>query len=158
MIIDQINDLSFERAGQDSRRGSDDGALAPAVDIDRLRNDGAANAKEALRAWNCTSASVHLASVRKELGAYHRDAGGQFVESLLAQTGLLAMIGKAERDPAAIESIRRHGTAYRLPLARRPTRSVRGLRASARRRVRRSGHGGPAASMPRLHGQPPRYL
>jgi fumarate hydratase class I len=36
----------------------------------------------------------------------------KFVETLLAQTGLLAMIGKAERGPAAIESIRRHGAAY----------------------------------------------
>jgi len=36
----------------------------------------------------------------------------KFVELLLAQTGLLAMIGKAERGPEAIESIRRHGAAY----------------------------------------------
>lgn len=36
----------------------------------------------------------------------------KFVEPLLAQTGLLAMIGKAERGPAAIASIRRHGAAY----------------------------------------------
>ena len=28
------------------------------------------------------------------------------------RTGLLAMVGKAERGPAAIESIRRHGAAY----------------------------------------------
>jgi fumarate hydratase class I len=36
----------------------------------------------------------------------------KFVEQLLGQTGLLAMIGKAERGPAAIRSIRRHGAAY----------------------------------------------
>jgi len=36
----------------------------------------------------------------------------KFVETLLAQSGLLAMIGKAERGPEAIESIRRHGAAY----------------------------------------------
>ena len=36
----------------------------------------------------------------------------RFVEPLLARTGLLAMIGKAERGPQAIESIRRHGAAY----------------------------------------------
>lgn len=36
----------------------------------------------------------------------------QFVEPLLARTGLLAMIGKAERGPEAIASIRRHGGAY----------------------------------------------
>lgn len=36
----------------------------------------------------------------------------RFVEPLLAQTGLLAMIGKAERGPQATASIRRHGRAY----------------------------------------------
>lgn len=36
----------------------------------------------------------------------------KFVEPLLAATGLLAMIGKAERGPEAITAIRRHGAAY----------------------------------------------
>jgi fumarate hydratase, class I len=36
----------------------------------------------------------------------------RFVEPLMAQTGLLAMIGKAERGPEAIAAIRRHGGAY----------------------------------------------
>ena len=36
----------------------------------------------------------------------------KFVERLLAQTGLLAMIGKAERGLDAVQSIRRHGAAY----------------------------------------------
>jgi fumarate hydratase class I len=36
----------------------------------------------------------------------------KFVEPLLAQTGLLAMIGKAERGPDAVASIKRHGAAY----------------------------------------------
>jgi fumarate hydratase class I len=35
----------------------------------------------------------------------------KFVETLLARTGLLAMIGKAERGPDAIAAIRRHGAA-----------------------------------------------
>lgn len=35
-----------------------------------------------------------------------------FVEQLLSQTGLLAMIGKAERGPEAMASIRRHRAAY----------------------------------------------
>ncbi len=35
-----------------------------------------------------------------------------FTEQLLAQTGLIGMVGKAERGPAAIESIRRHGAVY----------------------------------------------
>ncbi|MCC7059050.1 MAG: fumarate hydratase [Burkholderiaceae bacterium] len=36
----------------------------------------------------------------------------KFTEMMLAQTGLLAMVGKAERGPAAIEAIRRHRAAY----------------------------------------------
>ena len=36
----------------------------------------------------------------------------KFTETMLGQTGLLAMIGKAERGPVAIEAIRRHRAAY----------------------------------------------
>lgn len=36
----------------------------------------------------------------------------KFTEMMLAQTGLIAMIGKAERGPIAIESIRKHQSAY----------------------------------------------
>jgi fumarate hydratase, class I len=36
----------------------------------------------------------------------------KFTELMLERTGLLAMVGKAERGPAAIEAIRRHGAAY----------------------------------------------
>lgn len=35
-----------------------------------------------------------------------------FTEMMLAQTGLIAMIGKAERGPVAIESIAKHQSAY----------------------------------------------
>jgi len=35
----------------------------------------------------------------------------KFTELMLAETGLLVMIGKAERGPAAVEAIRRHGAA-----------------------------------------------
>ncbi len=35
-----------------------------------------------------------------------------FTETMLAQTGLIAMIGKAERGPAAIDAIKRHKAAY----------------------------------------------
>ncbi len=35
-----------------------------------------------------------------------------FTEMMLAQTGLLAMVGKAERGPVAIEAIRKHQSAY----------------------------------------------
>lgn len=36
----------------------------------------------------------------------------KFTEMMLSQTGLLAMVGKAERGPVAIESIRQHRSAY----------------------------------------------
>ena len=35
-----------------------------------------------------------------------------FTEMMLSQTGLIAMIGKAERGPVAIEAIRKHKSAY----------------------------------------------
>ena len=36
----------------------------------------------------------------------------KFTEMMLAQTGLISMIGKSERGPVAIEAIRKHGSAY----------------------------------------------
>ncbi|MCK5770235.1 fumarate hydratase [Algiphilus sp.] len=36
----------------------------------------------------------------------------KFTETMLSQTGLIAMVGKAERGPQAIEAIRAHGSAY----------------------------------------------
>ncbi len=36
----------------------------------------------------------------------------KFTEQVLAETGLLGMVGKAERGPVAIEAIRKHGSAY----------------------------------------------
>ena len=36
----------------------------------------------------------------------------QFTETMLAETGLIAMVGKAERGPVAIESIKKHQAAY----------------------------------------------
>ncbi len=36
----------------------------------------------------------------------------KFTETMLAQTGLISMIGKSERGPVAIESIRKHKSAY----------------------------------------------
>src|SRR6185437_11999912 len=38
----------------------------------------------------------------------------KFTDTMLAKTGLAAMIGKAERGPAAIDAIRRHRAAYLL--------------------------------------------
>jgi fumarate hydratase class I len=36
----------------------------------------------------------------------------KFTEMMLSQTGLIAMIGKAERGPTAIEAIKKHSSAY----------------------------------------------
>jgi fumarate hydratase class I len=36
----------------------------------------------------------------------------KFTDMMLAKTGLLAMVGKAERGPVAIDAIRRHRSAY----------------------------------------------
>ena len=36
----------------------------------------------------------------------------KFLEPILSRTGLLVMVGKAERGPAAVETIARHGAAY----------------------------------------------
>jgi fumarate hydratase class I len=36
----------------------------------------------------------------------------KFTEQVLAQTGLMGMVGKAERGPVAIEAIRKHASAY----------------------------------------------
>jgi fumarate hydratase class I len=36
----------------------------------------------------------------------------KFTDAMLEKTGLLGMIGKAERGPQAIESIARHGAVY----------------------------------------------
>ncbi|MEP7070140.1 MAG: fumarate hydratase [Usitatibacter sp.] len=36
----------------------------------------------------------------------------KFVEPVLAQTGLIGMVGKSERGPLAIESIKKHGAVY----------------------------------------------
>ena len=36
----------------------------------------------------------------------------KFTEQVLAQTGLMGMVGKAERGPVAIEAIRKHQSAY----------------------------------------------
>jgi fumarate hydratase class I len=36
----------------------------------------------------------------------------KFTETMLAETGLIGMIGKAERGPVAIEAIKRHGAVY----------------------------------------------
>jgi fumarate hydratase class I len=41
----------------------------------------------------------------------------KFTEMMLAKTGLIAMVGKAERGPAAIEAIQKHKSAYLMAKA-----------------------------------------
>jgi fumarate hydratase class I len=36
----------------------------------------------------------------------------KFTETMLGRTGLIAMVGKAERGPAAIDAIKKHKAAY----------------------------------------------
>jgi len=58
----------------------------------------------------------------------------KFTDLMLERTGLLAMVGKAERGPAAIESIRRHGAAYLVAVggaAYLVSKAVRGARVVA---------------------------
>jgi fumarate hydratase class I len=54
-----------------------------------------------------------------------------FTEMMLAQTGLISMIGKAERGPVAIEAIRKHGSAYLMAVggsAYLVSKAIRGAR------------------------------
>ncbi|MCX7229533.1 MAG: fumarate hydratase [Burkholderiales bacterium] len=55
----------------------------------------------------------------------------KFTETMLAQTGLIAMVGKAERGPVAIESIRKHKRAYLMAVggaAYLVSKAIRGAR------------------------------
>src|SRR5690242_10741352 len=58
----------------------------------------------------------------------------KFTEALLANTGLLVMVGKAERGPVAIESIKRHKAAYLMAVggaAYLVSKAIRGARVVA---------------------------
>jgi fumarate hydratase class I len=58
----------------------------------------------------------------------------RFVEPMLAQAGLIGMIGKSERGPAAIESIRQHGAMYCIAVggaAYLVSKAIRGARVLA---------------------------
>ena len=55
----------------------------------------------------------------------------KFTEMMLARTGLIAMVGKAERGPTAIEAIRRHKSAYLMAVggaAYLVAKAIRGAR------------------------------
>jgi fumarate hydratase class I len=58
----------------------------------------------------------------------------KFTEMMLARTGLIGMIGKAERGPVAIEAIRRHRAAYLIAVggaAYLVSKAIRGARVIA---------------------------
>jgi fumarate hydratase, class I len=58
----------------------------------------------------------------------------KFTEMMLAQTGLIAMIGKAERGPVAIEAIKKHKSAYLMAVggaAYLVSKAIRGSRVLA---------------------------
>jgi len=58
----------------------------------------------------------------------------KFTEAMLAQTGLVAMVGKAERGPVAIEAIRKHRAAYLMAVggaAYLVAKAIRGSRVVA---------------------------
>ncbi|MEO8739767.1 MAG: fumarate hydratase [Casimicrobiaceae bacterium] len=58
----------------------------------------------------------------------------KFTDTMLARTGLIAMVGKAERGPVAIEAIRRHRAAYLMAVggaAYLVSRAIRGTRVLA---------------------------
>jgi len=55
----------------------------------------------------------------------------KFTETMLAQTGLIAMVGKAERGPTAIEAIKKHKSAYLMAVggaAYLVSKAIRGSR------------------------------
>jgi fumarate hydratase, class I len=66
----------------------------------------------------------------------------KFTEMMLAQTGLIGMVGKAERGPVAIESIKRHKAAYLMAVGGRRLPGVAGDPQGPRGRLRGPGHGG----------------
>lgn len=58
----------------------------------------------------------------------------KFTETMLAETGLIAMVGKAERGPAGIEAIARHKAAYLMAVggaAYLVARAIKGARVVA---------------------------
>ncbi|MBK6395974.1 MAG: fumarate hydratase [Betaproteobacteria bacterium] len=54
----------------------------------------------------------------------------KFTETMLARTGLVAMVGKAERGPVAIDAIRRHRAAYLMAVGGAAYLVAKAIRAS----------------------------
>jgi len=54
----------------------------------------------------------------------------KFTETMLGKTGLIAMVGKAERGPAAVEAIRKHKAAYLMAVGGAAYLVAKAIRAS----------------------------
>jgi fumarate hydratase class I len=54
----------------------------------------------------------------------------KFTEQMLAETGLIGMVGKAERGPTGIEAIRRHGAVYLMAVGGAAYLVAKAIRAS----------------------------
>ena len=65
----------------------------------------------------------------------------KFTDMMLAKTGLLGMIGKAERGPAGIEAIRKHKAVYLMAVGGAAYLVSKAITNVARGRLRRSRHG-----------------
>ena len=65
----------------------------------------------------------------------------KFTDMMLAKTGLLVMVGKAERGPVAIEAIRKHGAAYLMAVGGAAYLVSKAIKSFAHRRLRRPRHG-----------------
>ncbi len=55
----------------------------------------------------------------------------KFTEMMLAETGLIAMIGKAERGPTGIEAIKKHGSAYLMAVGGAAYLVSKGIKAAS---------------------------
>jgi fumarate hydratase class I len=54
----------------------------------------------------------------------------KFTEQVLAETGLIGMVGKAERGPAGIEAIKKHGAVYLMAVGGAAYLVARAIRSS----------------------------
>ena len=66
----------------------------------------------------------------------------KFTRQMLAETGLLGMVGKAERGPAAIEAIKEFGAVYLMAVGGAAYLVSKAISRLAAAGVRRPGHGG----------------
>ncbi len=66
----------------------------------------------------------------------------KFTDMMLGETGLIGMIGKSERGPKAVESIKKHQAVYLMAVGGAAYPGGQGHQEGARGSLRRSGDGG----------------